>query len=134
MSATQRLNLDEADECVCQAVPGKHNTHRNHSKKQNKQTTSQNAMTTTTANSYMVVFWRQFASLRRGLGRRGSLSGRGFWVRWMSRTRGGGEACVWENGQGWMALESRHLPGVMTGPGDGNKEGCVLPFKYLSIV
>lgn len=24
--------------------------------------------------------------------------------------------------------------GVMTGPGDGNKEGCVLPFKYLSIV
>lgn len=46
----------------------------------------------------------------------------------------GGEASVSENGQGWMALEPRHLPGVMTGPGNGNKEGCVLPFKYLSIV
>lgn len=46
----------------------------------------------------------------------------------------GGEACVWENGLGWMVLEPRHLPWVMTGPGDGNKEGCVLPFKYLSIV
>lgn len=90
--------------------------------------------TTTTTNSDMAVLWRQFASHRRGLGRRGSLSGRDFWVRWMSGTPGGGEACVWENGLGWMALEPRHLPGVMTGSGDGNKEGCVLPFKYLSIV
>lgn len=84
-------------------------------------------MTTTT--SYTVVLWRQFASLRRSLGRRGSLSGRGFWVRWMSGTRGGGEACVSENGQGWMALEPRHLPGVMTGPGSGNKG----VFCHLSI-
>lgn len=30
-------------------------------------------------------------------------------------------------------IEPSGLPGVMTGP-NGNKEGCVLPFKYLSIV